>query len=146
MKLELELVVKEAASRYDRKGQFKVNTPNDVVRFMDWLTKRPQEDLYVILLSSKNDFMGYYHVARGSLNVAHATPADILRPVIVGGAARMILVHNHPSGDQTPSEDDIAFTKKVREACQLIGIDLLDHIVITRSGYTSMKAEEVISW
>lgn len=141
--MELELVVKEDQSNYGT-DRFKINTPNDVVKFMDWLAKRPQEDLYVVLLSSKNDFMGYYHVARGSSNVAYATPADILRPVIVGGAARMILVHNHPSGDHTPSKDDITFTKKIREACELMGINFLDHIIIASGGYTSIKSEEIL--
>ncbi|HDL16053.1 MAG TPA: hypothetical protein ENH28_07880 [Euryarchaeota archaeon] len=71
-------------------------------------------------------------------------PQEIFRKAILESASRIILVHNHPTGDLEPSSEDIAITKKVKEAGELIGIDVLDHIIVGDSAYVSLKDRGII--
>src|SRR5690606_4612199 len=102
-----------------------------------------QEHLRTILLSTRNEVIEIVEIYRGSLNSAPVRIADVFKPAIRKNAAAFILVHNHPSGDPTPSPDDIALTKAIREAGQLLGIDVLDHLVIGQGRYVSLKEKRL---
>lgn len=78
-------------------------------------------------------------VAVGTLNVAHAVPRDALEPALRLGAAALILAHNHPSGCAEPSREDLRFTDAVARGARLLGLDLYDHVIVTRSGWTSLR-------
>ncbi len=80
------------------------------------------------------------HRMIGSVDGVAAKPRDLLRPVLAAGAVGLIAVHNHPSGDPTPSGSDIAFTQRLQQAASLCGVTLLDHIVIASGGWCSMRA------
>lgn len=90
----------------------------------------PHEEVHVLCLDAKNRAIATFMVARGGGDGAGIYPADILRPVIVSGARGFLMAHNHPSGDPTPSDADIAMTKKVRECAEVLGVPLLDHIIL----------------
>ena len=94
----------------------------------------------VVILNSQNVVIKIQDIAFGSTNSAHVDPKDIFIEAIKRGAPKIILVHNHPSGDSTPSIKDCEFTKKMEEASQLLGIQILDHIIIGDHEYTSIKA------
>ncbi len=96
-----------------------------------------QETFTVILLDSKNRYMREETVALGSLNQSIVHPREVFRPAIQGAAASVILLHNHPSGDPSPSEEDVQVTERLVEAGKLLGICVLDHIILGEGRYFS---------
>jgi DNA repair protein RadC len=96
-----------------------------------------QETFTVILLDSKNRFLREETVALGSLNQSIVHPREVFRPAIRGAAASVILVHNHPSGDPSPSDEDVRVTERLVEAGKLLGIRVLDHIIVGEGRYFS---------
>ncbi|MBC7172818.1 MAG: JAB domain-containing protein [Polyangiaceae bacterium] len=95
------------------------------------------ESIWVLHLDARNRVRHVHQVARGGSEACPIEPAAILRPLIVNAAPAMLIVHNHPSGVPSPSEDDIVLTKRVRSACELVGIRLLDHVIVAAEGYFS---------
>lgn len=89
-----------------------------------------REHFVALYLSSRNEVIGEpYIVSTGSLNASLVHPREVFRPALERAAAHLVLVHNHPSGDPTPSEEDLAITRRLQEAGRLLGIELLDHVV-----------------
>lgn len=94
------------------------------------LQDQPSEVFGILCLSTKHCVIGYHEVSRGTLDAALVHPREVFRAAILANAAAIVLTHNHPSGDPTPSADDTALTQRLIEAGRLLGIDVLDHIVI----------------
>jgi DNA repair protein RadC len=92
------------------------------------------EHFLVLLMNTKNRLIGSVEVSRGDLNSATVHPREVFAPAIVARAAYIIAVHNHPSGDPKPSQRDVEVTMRLREAGELLGIKLLDHIIVTEQG------------
>jgi DNA repair protein RadC len=86
--------------------------------------------------------MGYAEIARGTLNAARFQPRDVLIPALHANAAAVIVAHTHPSGDCTPSTADRAATATLRAAGDLIGIDIVDHLVVTEDAHCSIREDE----
>ena len=101
------------------------------------LALREQEELQVLALDSRHRLLVRFVAARGSLNVVHVSPRDVFRRLVREGAAAAIVAHNHPSGDPLPSLEDVELTQRLREAGELIGVPLLDHLVIGGPTYYS---------
>lgn len=95
------------------------------------------EHFIAIALDAKNRPIGELEIARGSLSACPVSPADVFRALLREAAAGVIFVHNHPSGEPSPSADDLALTDRLRRAGELIGVRVLDHVVIGREGYFS---------
>jgi DNA repair protein RadC len=107
--------------------------PEKVYEFMGPLLQNLQrESLRVVLLDTRHRLVHEEEVSLGTLNESLAHPREILRPALSHGAYALILVHNHPSGDPSPSEADRALTRRIREAAELMQIHLLDHVIIGR--------------
>ena len=108
-----------------------------------WLTAyyagRAQEEMVVLSLTVKHAIIRHDVVAIGSVSAADPAFADIFRPAIRCGAGAMIVAHNHPSGDPTPSPEDVAFTRRLREAGTLLGIDVVDHLVVGAGEVVSLR-------
>jgi DNA repair protein RadC len=100
---------------------------------------RPTEHFGVVLLDSKFRVLRTTVVAVGTLNTAAVEPREVFREAIVGAAAAIVVFHNHPSGDPTPSRDDEELTRRLRSAGMLVGIDVVDHVVLGDARYCSMK-------
>ncbi len=100
-----------------------------------------QECIYCLLLDAKNRVQREAEVSKGGLSAAMAHPRDILTMAIRESAHAIILVHNHPSGDPTPSSDDIRLTERVRQTAETAGIRFLDHVIIGENGYVSLADE-----
>jgi len=109
--------------------------------FRGRLPQLEREVFYVLLLDGKNRVQAEVHVSEGSLTAALVHPREVFCPAIRAAAAALILVHNHPSGDPTPSAEDAAITQRLRQVGELVGIRVLDHVVIGRGRYTSMAEE-----
>jgi len=100
---------------------------------------RPVEQFVVVLLDTKHRVLRVSIVSVGTLDASVVHPREVFREAIGGGAAAIVLFHNHPSGDPRPSEEDVRLTKRLLAAGQLMGIDVLDHVIISETRYYSMK-------
>ncbi|MCL5429444.1 MAG: DNA repair protein RadC [Chloroflexi bacterium] len=121
-----------------------ISSPADAAALVQYeMSALAQEHLRVILVDTRNRVIGIEELYRGSINFTSARVGEIFRPAIRRDAAAIILVHNHPSGDPSPSPDDLALTKAVREAGILLDIELLDHLVIGQGRYISMKERKL---
>ncbi len=117
-----------------------VNGPKDVFKTVYPVYKgRDREILSVVCLDAQNKPVNFHMVSMGGLNTTRARPADILKIVLLSNALGFLLVHNHPSGVLEPSQEDIEFTTAVTKACDLLGIELYDHLIVTDDGYTSLR-------
>jgi len=98
----------------------------------------------VILMDQSNHAFKDFDISAGSLNSSVVHPREVFKPAIDHLAAAIILMHNHPSGELIPSREDVLITQKIRESGNIIGISLLDHIIVSRKGYLSMKEKGYI--
>jgi len=122
-----------------------VNTPEDAARIvMARMRHLDREEFRVILLDTKNRVIHTETVAVGTLNSTGVQPREVFKNAIRRSAAAVILVHNHPSGDPSPTREDVALTQRLIQAGELVGIEILDHIVIGDNRYVSLKAERLI--
>ncbi|MBR3721072.1 MAG: DNA repair protein RadC [Clostridia bacterium] len=127
------------------KKDVKINSSLDVANLlMDELRFEKVEYAKVLLLNAKNYLLRIIDVSKGGMNSAIVEPKEILQEAIKAGIPKIILVHNHPSGDSTPSPADIELTKRLYNAANILGIQLLDHIVIGDMCYTSIFSTERI--
>ena len=102
-----------------------------------------REEFRVLLLNTKNALIKIAPVSRGSLNASIVEPREVFKDAIAASAASMILVHNHPSGDPTPSSEDISITKRLVKAGELLNISVLDHIILGHK--TADRAQDYVS-
>jgi DNA repair protein RadC len=130
---------KRAASRKARLKK-QLDSPSKIAEMlMPRMRGLCNEELVCICLDSKIRIIKEAVVSTGGLRFGCATPSDIFRAAVIEGAAAVILAHNHPSGDPSPSSEDMEFTKAAAAAGSALGIELLDHIIIGDGRYTSMK-------
>ena len=107
--------------------------------YMEEMRHREQEELRAMFFNTKQVLIKELLVSRGTVNASLATPREIFIEALRYRAVSLILVHNHPSGDPSPSREDVAFTKRVRLAGEVVGIALLDHIIIGDNAFMSLK-------
>ena len=107
--------------------------------FRDLLEKEKREFFYVVLLNNKNRKLRDVKISEGSLTAALVHPREVYNPVIRESAAAVIFVHNHPSGDPSPSAEDIEITRRLKEVGEVMGVRVLDHIVIGHDRYFSFS-------
>jgi DNA repair protein RadC len=120
-----------------------INVIDQPLTLVDWLRKElgsiPQEYFMVVFLNTKNHVIGHKVLFKGGLDRSIVHPRDVYREALKVSAARIIAVHNHPSGDVTPSDNDHWVTEVLSQAGETMGIPLLDHLIVSSSGYTSLK-------
>jgi DNA repair protein RadC len=107
-----------------------ISTPEDVARVCADLRAAPAERFELLLLSTKNNLIARVHISTGSLNASLVHPRECLKPAVVANAAAAVVVHNHPSGDSTPSGADIQLCRRLTRAFDTCGVDLVDSVVI----------------
>ncbi len=119
-----------------------IKTPEDVVELVrSSLKDRKKEHFLVIMLDTRSRLIKVAEVSVGSLDSSIVHPREVFREAISASAASVIFAHNHPSGDTTPSEDDIMLTRRLEQAGEVMGIDVLDHIIIGGKDYISLKRQ-----
>lgn len=122
--------------------KIKVKSPGDIADlFMQELRYEKKEIMKLIILNSKNIIQKVVNISLGATNSASVEPKEILLEAIKGQANRIILIHNHPSGDPTPSKADYIVTDRIYECADIMGIELLDHIVIGDGKYESILSK-----
>ena len=102
-----------------------------------------KEHFYIIPIDSRN--WSIAEISVGSLNASIVHPREVFAEAIKNKAASVIFAHNHPSGDPEPSEDDLVINKRLVEAGKIMGIEVIDHIIITKTGFLSFKEKRLIS-
>lgn len=138
LRAAFELAGRIAALAPDQRP--KIATPDDVINLIGVeMAALGQEQLGIVLLDTKHQVLAIRTVYQGSVNGAPVRPAEIFREAIKHNTVAMVIVHNHPSGDPTPSGADVAVTRELVAAGELLGIDVLDHLVIGQGRHASLR-------
>ena len=133
-------LVRESSVMYEPRY---INTPQDAVHLVeDFLAYSDREKVVAICLDVKNQPTAISTISMGTLHSSLVHPREVFKAAILSNAAGFILAHNHPSGELTPSSDDISVTERIKKAGELLGIDLLDHIIVgDGQRYTSFREQ-----
>ena len=135
----------EFATRMNRPIDYrkiKIKSPGDIAKVLTSEMKHLKiEILKLVILNNSNEILKIQNIVEGNSNMVAADAKNILSEVIKMQAPKIILVHNHPSGNLIPSLNDISFTKRIQQACEILGVQLLDHIIIANNSYTSIIHE-----
>lgn len=138
------LAVIELSRRMALDQSMDVDVIDQPARLIAWLKKElgslKQEHFVVIFLNTKNHILGYRALFVGGLDRSIVHPREVFKQAVAYSAARIIVVHNHPSGDVTPSENDYQVTQVLEEAGETMGIPLLDHLIVSHSGFRSLRS------
>lgn len=122
-----------------------ITSPDEIIGLIrSKISDFSKEQFLVISLDTRNRPLGIDNISVGTLTASLVHPRETFECAIRKHAASIIVSHNHPSGDDEPSEEDIKITQRLKEAGKVMGIELLDHIVITKSGYCSMKEKGIV--
>jgi len=126
-------------------SKIKVKTSKDIVKyFIPYMRDMKKEIFKAVLLDGKNKIIKEVTISEGTLTKSIVHPREILKEAVTELAAAIILIHNHPSGEPQPSQDDIEITNRIISACELVGIKVLDHIIIGDDNYFSFYDEGLI--
>ena len=127
-----------------QKEMIKISSPKDIASLLiNEMVNLKQEVFKLILLNTKNIVIGTKDIFKGTLN-SSIVPREVFKEAIQRGSANVIVCHNHPSGDPSPSKEDIDITIRLKECGNIIGIGLLDHIIIGNNKYVSLKEKGII--
>ncbi len=121
-----------------------IRGPDDVHVHVRDLTRARREHFVVLLLNARHEMQRREVVSIGSLNASIVHPREVFLPAILHSAASVVLVHNHPSGDPEPSEEDLSITRRLVEVGDLVGIGVLDHVVVAARGLVSFRARQLL--
>ena len=122
-----------------------IRTPQDTLPVLEpELSELAYEKFIALALSTKNHVIAVLPVSSGSLNASIVHPRELFQRAILANCASLILAHNHPSGDPAPSPEDLALTRKLVEAGELLDIPILDHVIVGYSKYVSFKERGLI--
>ena len=124
---------------FGRQYEVFFRSPEEVFQYAKDMVRLKKEHLRGLYLDTRNKLLKDEIISIGTLNTSLAYPRDVLSPALENHAASVILIHNHPSGDPSPSKDDIELTKRIYEASKILEIDFLDHVIIGDEKYVSLK-------
>ncbi|HIJ07319.1 MAG: DNA repair protein RadC [Methanomicrobiales archaeon 53_19] len=119
----------------------KITSPEDALPYAEDIRLERQEHVICITLNGAHELIKRRTITKGILNQSQIHPREIFADAITDRAASIIIMHNHPSGNVTPSSDDITVTKKLAEAGEVLGIRLIDHIIVAENGFCSLHGE-----
>lgn len=118
-----------------------LRSPQDAIAYFGDMVGLEEEEFHVLALDGRHRIKSRFVAARGSRNMVQVVPRDVLRRVLRESASSIVVAHNHPSGDPTPSPEDHDLTLRLYEGCHAVGISLLDHLVIGRTGFHSFSEQ-----
>ena len=121
-----------------------IRGPEDVLAQVRDLPRARREHFVVLLLNARHELQCRETVSIGSLNASIVHPREVFLPAILHSAASVVLVHNHPSGDPEPSEEDLGITRRLVQVGELVGIGVLDHVIVASRGVVSLKARQMM--
>lgn len=118
--------------------------PEDVYHELKDIRNNKKEHFLVFYLDTRNQEIKREIISIGSLNASLVHPREVFEPAVRNIAAHILIAHNHPSGDCTPSDEDIKLTRRLTEAGKILGIEILDHIIVTKNTYLSFKEQGIL--
>ncbi|MGH3055634.1 MAG: RadC family protein [Gaiellaceae bacterium] len=121
-----------------------IRGPEDVRPHVRDLLRARKEHFVVLLLNARHEMEARETVSIGSLNASIVHPREVFLPAILHSAASVVLVHNHPSGDPEPSEEDLSITRRLVQVGDLVGIGVLDHVIVAERGVVSLRARQML--
>jgi DNA repair protein RadC len=121
-----------------------IATPKDAVAQLSELRQNKKEHFVVLYLNARNQLVHKETISIGTLNTNLVHPREVFEPALRHSAANVMVAHNHPSGDPEPSEDDLEITKRLTEAGKMMGVEIMDHIVVSKNGHFSFKEEKLL--
>jgi len=136
--------VLELCKRHRKENAPLIDSPEKVASLVQKKIKGKKEHLFVVSLNFSNRLLGIDLVAVGSLNTVNAPLRDIFQPIFQRGGYSFILVHNHPDGESAPSEEDKIFTNRIKEAAELLGLQMIDHVILGEDGYFSFYENSLL--
>lgn len=141
-KAELEATIREATGKlYTLQDRPRIQSPEDAAVLLGDMAEHEQETLDVLLLNTRNEVVRRVHIYRGSLNSSLIRITELFREAVRDNAAALIVAHNHPSGDPSPSPEDIGITKEIVKAGKLLDVEVLDHLIIGHGRFISLKGK-----
>lgn len=121
-----------------------IQGPDDVLTHVRDLARARREHFVVLLLNARHELQCRETVSIGSLNASIVHPREVFLPAILQSAASVVLVHNHPSGDPEPSEEDLSITRRLVQVGELVGIGVLDHVIVASRGLVSLRSRQLL--
>jgi DNA repair protein RadC len=138
---ELLQLVREKADTYSAE---RINSASDIFSLLYEYSLKEKEYFLLVTLDGASAVIAQRVIHIGTLNQSLVHPREVFRPAILDNAAGVIIAHNHPSGTLEPSRADIQITQRLKEVAKLVGIELLDHVILTVHGYRSLSDEGVL--
>ena len=139
--------VKEKGINYNSDNLGAITTPSkidNIARKVLKLNECDVEKCYIFTLNTQNKIAGIHLISQGTLNSSLVHPREIFKHAILNNANSIILLHNHPSGDTTPSNCDNLLTKRIKEAGEILGIKLIDHLIVGNSYYSYSNEKSIL--
>ena len=121
-----------------------INTAKDAAAQLTDMRDLKKEHFVVLYLNAKNQLVHKETISMGTLNANLVHPREVFEPALKYSAAQIIAAHNHPSGDPKPSEDDMELTKRLVEAGKMMGIEIMDHVIVSKNSHFSFKEEKLL--
>ena len=137
------LTISEPLSDYLVRNR-RISSSRDAYQLFSYLIYECKEHFLALHLDTKNKIICVDQVSVGSLNASIVHPREVMKACLLSSCAALVLVHNHPSGDDSPSSEDIELTTRLKQCCELMGIRLLDHIIVCESSYCSFADRGLI--
>lgn len=141
----LSILIKENSLNYPKTE--KLNSATTVTQLMNDIFSihmRDTEYVYMISMNTNGRPIGFFELSHGTVNQSLMSPREIIIKALLSNAVNVIIVHNHPSGCYTPSNEDISVTRKIIDGLNLVGLTLLDHIIISNEGYYSFAEHDAL--
>ncbi|MEA3475814.1 MAG: DNA repair protein RadC [Candidatus Cloacimonadota bacterium] len=144
-KLQAAFKLGEKAEIQLNKYGEKIEGPKDIFNLLKReIGNKKKESFYILSLTTRNNLISVDKVSTGTLSASLAHPREVFLPAIKNSASSVIIVHNHPSGDTQPSEDDLEITKRLIEAGKILGIDVVDHVIVSKDSFYSFKEKNLL--
>jgi len=136
----------EVARRYQASGDpsYRITQPEDCLKLLDPYREKKQEHFIAFTLNGAGEVIGNRVITIGLLNHSLVHPREVFADAVTDRAASIIVAHNHPSGSLEPSSQDIAITTQLKEAGAILGIQLIDHLIVTKTGHVSMRERGLV--
>lgn len=138
-------LIKESTIKYSTSS--KITSPKDAADIFTNainLDKKAEEYLYMIALGTKNDVLGCMEISHGSINSSIVHPREVFKRALLLNSVSIIIAHNHPSGNTTPSKEDINITQRLKECGNILGIELMDHLIVGDNTFLSFKEKGML--
>ena len=135
----------ELSKRIDQEEPMvEIKSPNDVLKVVSDLRNKKREYMVALYLNARSELIKKRVVSIGTLTESLVHPREVFAPAIKSHAVNLVLAHNHPSGSAEPSDEDVAVTQNLKEAGEILGIKVVDHIIVSKNGFVSLKQEGIV--